>query len=240
MAFSGQVLHNPVNEERFVCHTTAGDSAGRLPQFDLVVEPHGRGPGGHVHPGQQESFEVREGIMKFRQGLHSVTAGPGDLVVVEPGTYHRFANAGDEPAVVRVRVEPALRMEEPSETVAALAAEGRTLPSGLPRPLDLALFMREFATEVAAPAAPGVARAVMAQPAAIGERCGPGERYHQIPAELPAIRLPGASRRVPPSRRPSRRPARARPGAGGPTAARPGGASLTARQRATGIHGEPS
>jgi len=30
MAFSGQVLHNPVSGERFVFHTTAGDSAGGM------------------------------------------------------------------------------------------------------------------------------------------------------------------------------------------------------------------
>ena len=96
MAFRGQVLVNPVSGERFVFHTTAAESHGKLLEFDLVVEPHGRVPGGHVHPGQQESFEVREGVMRFRKGLRTVTAGPGDLVVVEPGTYHRFANAGDE------------------------------------------------------------------------------------------------------------------------------------------------
>jgi hypothetical protein len=66
----------------------------------------------------------------------------------------RARSARDEPAIVRVRVTPALRMEELFETVAALAAEGRTLPSGMPRPLDLALFMREFEQEVAAPVAP--------------------------------------------------------------------------------------
>ena len=95
MAFRGQVLINPVSGERFVFHTTADESRGELLEFDTVIEPHGRVPGGHVHPGQQESFEVRAGVMRFRKGLRTVTAGPGDLVVVEPGTYHRFANAGD-------------------------------------------------------------------------------------------------------------------------------------------------
>lgn len=94
MSYSGQVLDNQVTGERFVFHATSDDTAGQLLEFDLVVEPHGRVPGGHVHPGQQESFEVLEGTMKFRKGLRTVIARPGDLVVVEPGTFHRFANAG--------------------------------------------------------------------------------------------------------------------------------------------------
>jgi hypothetical protein len=77
MAFSGQVLYNPVSGERFVFHTTAGDGAGKLLEFDLVVEPHGLVPGGHVHPGQHEIFEVPDGIMKFHKSLCTVTAGPG-------------------------------------------------------------------------------------------------------------------------------------------------------------------
>jgi quercetin dioxygenase-like cupin family protein len=82
MSCSGQVLDNQVTGERFVFHATSDDTAGRLLEFDLVVEPHGRVPGGHVHPGQQESFEVLEGTMKFRRGLRTVIARPGDLVVV--------------------------------------------------------------------------------------------------------------------------------------------------------------
>ena len=94
MAFPGQILVNPDSGERFIFRTTAGESRGELLEFDTVIEPHGRVPGGHVHPGQQESFEVLEGTMKFRKGLRTVIARPGDLVVVEPGTFHRFANAG--------------------------------------------------------------------------------------------------------------------------------------------------
>jgi quercetin dioxygenase-like cupin family protein len=231
MVFSGQVLCNPVSGERFVFHTTAGDSAGELLEFDLVVEPHGRVPGGHVHPGQQESFEVQAGIVKFRKGLRTVTAGAGEQVVVPPGTFHRFANAGDEPAVIRVRVEPALRMEQLFETVAALAAEGRTMPSGLPRPLDLALFMREFEQEVRAPVAPGLVRAVMTPLASVAERRGLGQRYRALRTR-PAVRGlvltagPGAGR-----------PSGTRPGPSRPAPSRPAGPGATARPRAGGRRG---
>src|SRR5215831_15115366 len=215
MAFSGQVLDNPVSGERFVFHATADDSAGEMLEFDLVVDPHGRVPGGHVHPAQRESFQVLAGTMRFRKGLRTVTAGPGDQLVVEPGTFHKFANVGDEPAVVRVRVEPALRMEQLFETVAALAADGRTLPSGMPRPLDLALFMRQFDQEVQAPVAPGLVRAVMTPLAWMGERRGLGRRYRVLPTGT-------ATRRPTPVRPTPVRPTPVRPGAGRTPGTRPG------------------
>ena len=39
-------------------------------------------------------------------------------------------------------------MERLFETAIGLAAEGRTMLGGIPRPLDLALFLREFEDEV--------------------------------------------------------------------------------------------
>lgn len=200
MAYSGQVIDNPVSGERFVFHQTTGDTGGELLAFELVLDPHGRVPGGHVHPVQEERFEVVSGTMRFRKGLRTVVARAGDVVVVPPGTYHRFANVGDEPAVVRVQVHPALRMEELFETTVALAREGRTLPSGMPKPLDLALFMREFEQEVTAAFAPGVVRAVMAPLAWLGARRGLGERYRQartyrpLPVGAAGTRRPGDGR----------------------------------------------
>lgn len=104
-----------------------------------MVEPHGRVPGRHVHPGQQESFEILDGTVQFRKACARWFPSR-----VTSWTYHRFANAGGTTAVVRCRVELAMRMVELFETVAALAAEGRSMRSGLPRSLDLALFTREF------------------------------------------------------------------------------------------------
>jgi|GEM_PF-6091236 len=58
MAYRGQVMDNPVSGERFVFHQTTGDSGGELLALELVLDPHGHVPGGHVHPVQEERFEV--------------------------------------------------------------------------------------------------------------------------------------------------------------------------------------
>src|SRR5262245_66051483 len=98
--------------------------------------------------------------MRFRRGLRTVTAGPGDLVVVEPGTYHRFANVGDEPAIVRVRVTPAVRMEELFETVAALAGEGGAVLSGLAGTLGVGVLVGGLEEVVGAGVGAAVGRGV--------------------------------------------------------------------------------
>ncbi|MGH2529620.1 MAG: cupin domain-containing protein [Actinomycetota bacterium] len=182
MAHSGQILDNPVSGERFVFHQTADDTEGELLAFELVLDPDGHVPGGHVHPVQEERFEVVSGTMKFRKALKTVVARPGDTLIVPPGTFHRFANVGEVPAVVRVQVQPALRMEQLYETTVALAQEGRTFRTGIPKPLDLALFMREFEPEVRAPFAPGLVGVVMAPLAWLAARRGLDQRYRRVEA----------------------------------------------------------
>jgi len=101
---------------------------------------------------QSERFEVVSGQMRFRVGRRTVVAGPGEVVVVEPGVAHSFSNAGDEDARLRVEVRPALAMEEMFADVVALARAGRMRASGMPRnPLDLALLARTYDQEAHAP-----------------------------------------------------------------------------------------
>ncbi len=181
MAFGGQVLDNPISGERITFRKTAADTNGELLVIDLELSPGGHVPGSHVHPLQEERFEVTRGTMKFRKGMRTVTAGAGETVVVPPGQVHRFENAGDEPAQVRVEVRPALRMEELFETTVALANEGRTTPAGMPFPLDLVLFMREFDAEVRAPFVPAIlVRLFMAPLAWLARRRGLATRYRKL------------------------------------------------------------
>jgi quercetin dioxygenase-like cupin family protein len=180
MAYAGQILENPVSGERIVFRKTAADTDGELLAFELFLDPDGHVPGAHVHPEQEERFEVVKGTMKFRRGLETVVARAGDTVVVPPGTVHRFENAGEEPAHVLVEVRPALRMEQLFETATALAREGRTNGKGLPKPLELALFVREFEREVRAPLVPAsLVRAVMMPLVWVAVLRGLDERYRR-------------------------------------------------------------
>jgi quercetin dioxygenase-like cupin family protein len=183
MAYAGQVLDNPITGERIIFRQTAADTDGELLAIDLVLAPDGHVPGAHVHPTQEERFEVVSGTMKFRLGRKKVIAHAGDVVVVPPGSVHKFANAGEEPAHVRIEVRPALKMERLFETTVALAHEGRTNGKGMPKPLDLSLFVREYQQEVRAPFPPApVVNAVMAPLVWLAKHRGLAERY--MPSSL--------------------------------------------------------
>jgi mannose-6-phosphate isomerase-like protein (cupin superfamily) len=183
MAYAGQIIENPVSGERITFRRTAADTDGELLAFDMELAVDGRVPGLHVHPEQEERFEIVAGRMRFRKGLRTVVAEAGDVVTVPAGTAHKFANEGDEPAVVRVEVRPALRMEDLLETAVALAEEGRTMRSGMPKPLELSLFTKAFGREVRGAFPPAwVQRASLAPLAWIATRRGLGERYAPAPA----------------------------------------------------------
>ena len=95
MISPGQTIENPVTGERFTFTHTAASTDGEMLAFDYSLRPGGKVPVPHVHPIQTERFEVVEGRLRFRLGLRTVVAGPGEVVEVAPGVIHGFANAGD-------------------------------------------------------------------------------------------------------------------------------------------------
>ena len=152
MITPGQTLENPVTGERFTFTDTAATTDGELLAFELGLRPGGAVPIPHVHPIQTERFEVLEGRMRFRVGLRTRIAGPGDVLEVAPGVMHSFANTGDGEARLRVEVRPALAMEQMFAEVVELARAGRLTRRGLPRsPFTLAALARRFDREAHAP-----------------------------------------------------------------------------------------
>ena len=73
-------------------------------------------------------------------------------------------------------------MEQLFDTAVALAQEGRTMRKGIPKPLDLALFTREFEQEVqAAFPPPWLQRLALAPLAWLAKRRGHATRYAPEP-----------------------------------------------------------
>jgi len=141
----GQTLANPVTGERFTFTHTAATTGGELLAFDFALRPGGAVPMPHVHPIQTERFEVTAGRVRFRVGLRTRIAEPGDIVEVAPGVMHSFANASGDEARMRIEVRPALDMEEMFAEVISMAEAGRMGRRGLPRnPLQLAALARRY------------------------------------------------------------------------------------------------
>jgi quercetin dioxygenase-like cupin family protein len=146
---AGDVLEHPVTGEKIIFRKTAKDTGGELLQAEVIMKPHGFVAAEHIHPRQEERFEVLTGSVKFRVKGVNREVRSGEITVVSPRTPHVWWNDSDVEARVLVEVRPALRFEEFFETFFGLAQAGKVdKKTGLPSLFHLALIMREFEQEI--------------------------------------------------------------------------------------------
>ncbi|HEY9456354.1 MAG TPA: cupin domain-containing protein [Gaiella sp.] len=154
MITTGQTLRNRVTGETLVFRTTSGDTNGERVVVETFVEPNGAVAAAHVHPAQEERFEVLAGEVEFRLGKRKLVAKPGDRVLVPAGTPHRFRNVGEETAHFVCEVTPALGFEQLIETMFSLAEDGKVNKKGMPNPLRLAVIAKHHFGDVQLPFPP--------------------------------------------------------------------------------------
>jgi quercetin dioxygenase-like cupin family protein len=91
---------------------TSAESDGELHQMRVTYGPHSDPPPSHLHPAQDETFEILEGAVEFvLDGVRSEHAAPA-TVEVPVGTVHHLRNHTDQPATVLWSTRPALRTGE--------------------------------------------------------------------------------------------------------------------------------
>ena len=173
MSSTGDTIHNPVTGERITFHATSADTNGESVVIECTVQPDGFVAAAHVHPSQSERFAVIDGSLGLQSGKEKVTLGCGEIAVVEPGTPHRFWNAGKDEVRFVCEVRPALQFESLLETMFVLAEDGKTNRKGMPNPLRLAVIARAHFDTVRLPQPPAwLQKAGMAIGAPLGRALG--------------------------------------------------------------------
>ena len=79
--------------------------------------PEENRPPAHLHPHQDERFEVLEGELTVQIKGKSRVLHQGETVEIPRRTAHRMWNASEEPARARWEVRPALRTQEMFEAI---------------------------------------------------------------------------------------------------------------------------
>ena len=180
MIRSGETLENAVTGEALTFHTTSSETDGEFVRFETVLQPGGFVAAAHVHPRQDETFEVLEGNLGLRRGRERLELGAGGVAAVAAGTPHRFWNAGDDEARFLCTIAPALQFESLIETMFELAGSGKTNRKGLPNPLQLAVIAQAHFETVRLPFPPApLQRAALAVGASLGRLVG-YERYASV------------------------------------------------------------
>jgi quercetin dioxygenase-like cupin family protein len=175
---AGDTIENPITGERLVFKKTSAETNGESVLFECFVKPSGFVAAAHVHPFQEERFQVLEGTVMFRIDGQEVAAEPGDTILVAAGRKHQFWNAGDEEVRFACEVRPALQFEQLIETMFSLARVGKTNRKGMPNPLRLAVIAQAHFDTVRLPFPPvWMQRAGLALGAPFGRLFGYGATY---------------------------------------------------------------
>jgi quercetin dioxygenase-like cupin family protein len=173
MAQTGQRLQMEKQGLDLTFVTTSADSNGELLRVEVQVQP-GAGALKHVHPRQEERFEVLEGSFTIGVGREARAYGPGESVAAPAGVVHWVSNKSDGVVHVASEFRPALDSESVWETLAALDRVGKMGKNLVPRPLQIAVMMDELGDSFSyAPIIPvGVQKAIARPLAALGRRRG--------------------------------------------------------------------
>ena len=186
MITTGQTLRNSVTGETLVFRTTSADTNGESVVVETFVEPNGAVAAAHVHPAQEELFEVLGGELEFRIGRSTIVARAGDRVLVPAGTAHRFENVGEETAHFVCEIKPALGFEQLIETMFSLAEDGKVSKKGMPNPLRLAVIARHHFGDVRLPFPPArLQRLGLALGAPLGRLVGYTPTYEPAAPKAP-------------------------------------------------------
>ena len=126
MAHAGKVISNPMMAGKVKFLKTAADTGGELLEMEATFNTAVDSVPEHVHPYQDEHFEVLAGMVSVHINGQERTYVAGESFDFPRNVPHSFLGAaGCEEAQILWQIRPALDSETFIETVCGLAADGK-------------------------------------------------------------------------------------------------------------------
>src|SRR2546422_1953992 len=172
MARQGDALENSVTGERLVFRRTTADSGGAVLLFDYFLRAGGSVPLAHVHPRQEERFEIVSGRARIRVGRRRQRAKPARA------SWCREVRSTGSGTTARTSCTCSSSSARPcaprkASSSSGLGRDGKLGRHGFPHPLQIAVMAKEYRDEAQFPFLPAVVqRALIAPLAAIGAPLG--------------------------------------------------------------------
>ena len=126
---------HPAMGMRWEITRSTEETSGELFESTNWLDARVPGPPLHVHPNSVESFELIEGSFEvFKDGAWT-TLSPGETAIIPAGVPHTFRTAGDQPAKIVTRIQPAGNSEAFFRDIHRLIHSGKVkrLPPNGPR-----------------------------------------------------------------------------------------------------------
>ena len=180
---AGDILSSPATGETFYFLKTGADTHGRLLAYEIHVEPGGCDLlATHLHPKQEERFEVLKGVVEFVIAGKTVILEAGESLVVAAGQTHTWRNAGDRMALILTEIEPAGQTETLIETLCATSRDRRFRSGGgMARLPPLAVMLDKYRDHVYLAGMPVILqKAALATLAVIGRAQGYRPEYTYV------------------------------------------------------------
>jgi mannose-6-phosphate isomerase-like protein (cupin superfamily) len=151
---------------------TVRERSEGLLALEAEWDPEETRPPLHLHPHQDERFEVLEGELTVQLKGKTRVLSAGETLEVPRRTAHRMWNASEQPARARWEVRPALRTEEMFAAIDRSRAFASQPKTGGMTLLGAAPVLSEFSDEFRLTAPSLIMKPVMAMLSLVARRRG--------------------------------------------------------------------
>ena len=132
MIRQGDQITNPRTGQVMIFLKTSAETNGELLQIECFSPPTLEREPEHIHPLQENIFEIISGNFIFRLNGKEQVVGAGQSINIPANVPHNFWNSGDIDAHYLQEFRPALKIDRFFETFFSLARDGKLNKNGIP------------------------------------------------------------------------------------------------------------